>query len=194
VVAGLLPDLGRGGGFVRERVGRVVELVGIPGPRDLAHQAGGDVLVVVRVALADVGPGQVDLGAEGLELQHLLGRHLVGHDEGHLIALGARHQGQAQTGVAGRRLDHRAAGLQQPLALGGLDHRQADAVLDRAARVLGFELEEELAGAGVQPLHRQQRRVADEVEHGGPGLQRGASSHESKWPAASGPECSGLAG
>ena len=80
-------------------------------------------------------------------------RHLVGHHEHHAVALGARDQRQAEAGVAGGGLDDRAAGLQAAVALGGLDHRQADAVLDRAAGVLRFELEEQLAAAGVEARH-----------------------------------------
>ena len=59
-------------------------------------------------------------------------------------------------------------------ALGGLDHVQGDAVLDRAARVLALELEVELAGAGVEAAGLDDGGVGDEVEdgivdgHGGP--------------------------
>ena len=57
-----------------------------------------------------------------------------------------------------------APGLMLPVALGGLDHRQRDAVLDRAAGVLVLELEEQPAGAGVEAAYLDQRGVADEIE------------------------------
>ncbi|MNF91055.1 hypothetical protein D3C84_736440 [compost metagenome] len=76
------------------------------------------------------------LGAHGLEVQDLLGGHLVRHHQHHPIALGAAHQRQAQASVAGRGFDDGAAGLQAAIALGGVDHCQADAVLDRTAGVL----------------------------------------------------------
>src|SRR5258706_296748 len=80
------------------------------------------------------------------------------------IALARGDQGKPEPGVARGRLDDRAAGLEAAVALGRLDHREPDAVLDRAARVLAFELEEELAGARVEVLHLDERRVADEGE------------------------------
>ncbi len=48
-------------------------------------------------------------------------------------------------------------------ALGGLDHRQADAVLHRAERVEEFQLRRDGGGAaGGDPVEPQQRRVADQ--------------------------------
>ena len=57
-------------------------------------------------------------------------------------------------------------GLMSPRLLGGLDHRQADAVLDGAAGVLRFELEVQLAQAGVEALGLDDRRLADQFEDG----------------------------
>jgi hypothetical protein len=136
VVAHLLPDLGSGRQLVGERVGRVVELVGEERARDPRGDARREVLVVVGVALADVAARRSHLGAERLQVQHLLARHLVGNDEDDAVALGARDQREAEPGVAGSAFDHRSAGLQPAVALGGLDHRQADPVLDRAAGIL----------------------------------------------------------
>ncbi len=166
LVAGLLPDLGAGGGFVGARVGRVVELVGEPGAGDLARQARGIVLVVLGMALADVRAGQVDLGAQGFQVQDFFGRHLVGHDQHHAVALDARHQRQAQAGIAGGGLDHGAAGLQAAVVLGLLDHGAADAVLDRAAGVLRFQFQKQLARTGVHARDLHQRGVADQGEDG----------------------------
>ena len=73
-------------------------------------------------------------------------------------------------GVARGRLDDRAARLEQAGALGGLDHRQADAVLDRAARVEHLELgqEERLAigrpEVAGEPADPDERRAADQVQ------------------------------
>ena len=48
----------------------------------------------------------------------------------------------AHAGVAGSSFDDRAAGLQQSLALGFVDHRDGDAVLHGAARIqiIGFHV------------------------------------------------------
>ena len=147
-------------------VGRVVELVGEERARDVVREPRGQVLVVLGVSLAHVGARDVHLGTQRLQVQHLLGRHLVGHDQHHAVALGARDQGQAEPGVAGGRFDHRAARLQAAVALGGVDHREADAVLDGAAGVLAFEFHEQPARASVEMCELDHRRVADEVEGG----------------------------
>ncbi len=63
----------------------------------------------------------------------------------------------------------RAARLQQALGLQVLDHRHADAVLDRGQRIEELELGDHLAlGLQRRGQVRQahQRRVADQVEHG----------------------------
>jgi hypothetical protein len=162
VVRRLLPQLRAGRALVRQRIGRIVELVGEPGARDLARQPRRIVLVVLGMALADVGAGQVDFGAERLQVQDFFDRHLVGHHQHHAVALDARHQRQADAGVARGRLDHHAARLQAAVRLGRGDHRHADPVLDRSARVLRLELEEQLAKAGVDAGDLHQRRVADQ--------------------------------
>jgi hypothetical protein len=59
-----------------------------------------------------------------------------------------------------------AAGSEAAVAFGGLDHRQADAVLDRAAGVLRFELQEQRARPGVEARDLDQRRVADQFQDG----------------------------
>ena len=55
-------------------------------------------------------------------------------------------------------------GFRSPRCLGFLDHRQADAVLDRAAGIHVFELQEQLARAGVEALQLQHRRAADHLQ------------------------------
>src|SRR6185437_16159766 len=91
--------------------------------------------------------------------------HLVRNDEDETVGLLRRDESQAEAGIAGSGFDERAAGLEPAIALGRGDQRQADAVLDRARRVLVLQLDEELTAARVYPRHLQQRRVADRVEH-----------------------------
>ena len=72
---------------------------------------------------------------------------------------------EADAGVARGRLDDRPAGLQHPVALGRLDHREADPVLDRAAGVQVLELREDpRAARRREPVEPHDRRAADEVE------------------------------
>ncbi len=79
--------------------------------------------------------------------------HLVGDDDEHVAAL-AGDEGEAEAGVAGGSLDDGGlrvgARVESPVALGGLDHAQADAVLDRAGGVHHLELAEQAAGAGIE--------------------------------------------
>ena len=69
-------------------------------------------------------------------------------------------------GVAGGRLDDGAAGSQLAGALGLLDHRQPDPVLDAAARVQLLELGQDgRLEAGGDLVEAHQGRVPDEVEN-----------------------------
>ena len=61
----LLPDFRAGGGFMRLRIGRVVELVGPKGAGRLGDDLGGHVLIIFRMAFRHVRAGQTDLGAKG---------------------------------------------------------------------------------------------------------------------------------
>ena len=56
-------------------------------------------------------------------------------------------------------------GFEAAVALGRLDHRERDAILDRAAGILVLELEEQAAGAGIELPHLDHRRVADHFQH-----------------------------
>src|SRR5690606_37549681 len=58
----------------------------------------------------------------------------------------------------------RPAGLQKPVPLRRLDHRQRDAILDRPPGVLALQLEEESARPRVDLLHLDHRRLADQVQ------------------------------
>ena len=119
----------------------------------------GQVLIVVGMALADVGARDDDLArpcARGV--QDLLARHLVGHDQQRAVALCAADQREPEAGVAGRRLDDGAAGLEAAVGLRRLDHRARRPVLDRAGRIGAFELEEQPAGPAIEARDLDERR------------------------------------
>ena len=147
-----------------EGVGGVFELVD-EDRAGLGCDALGHILIVFRVTLAHVGAGQDDFCAQGLEVEDLLLRHLVRDDQGQVIALLRGDQRQAQAGVACGCLDQPAARLQAAVLLGGLDHGLADAVLDGAARVLTFELQEKAAGPCIHLPDLDQRGVADRFQN-----------------------------
>ena len=143
LAAGLLPDLGRGDVVVRLRVRHVRVLVGLEAAGDLLGEPRRDGVVRLRRVVVDGRRRDHDLGAVRAQHRDLLLAHLVGHDEDAAVALACRRDGEADAGVAGGRLDDRPARLQLPLALGLLDHREADPVLDRAAGVEVLELGED---------------------------------------------------
>ena len=94
---------------MRQRVGRIGELVDVEGAGHLGGDLLGHVLVIFGMALADVGARHAHLGAERAQMLDLLARHLVGHDQHDAVALGDADLGQAEAGVAGGRLDDGAA-------------------------------------------------------------------------------------
>ena len=174
--AGLPPQLGAGRQVVRLRVGVVEVLVGLEGAGDLLRQPVGHAVVGLRRLRRDGGRRDDDLGAVGAQQVDLLLGHLVRHDRDDAVALQARGDGQARAGVARRRLDDRAAGLELPVALGGLDERHGDAVLDRSARVERLDLGDDLRGqAGAKARQPDERRVADGVEDRVPDVDGGAT-------------------
>ena len=165
----LAPDLGSRRALVGQGVLHVPVLVGLEGARDVAREPRGDRVVALGRLGGHVGGAEHDLRAVGAQQRLLLGRLLVGHDEDAAVALERGRDGQAVAGVAARRLDDGAARLEQPGPLGGLDHGQPDAVLDRAAGVEHLELgqDERLAIGGAEDVQvtrdagqADERRVA----------------------------------
>ena len=177
---GHLPqDLRPGAVLVRRDIVGVAELIDEVGAGGLAGDAFGEILVIVGMALGDVGTGQHDFGAHRLEVEDLLPTHLVGHDQDQLVALLLRDQGQADAGIAGGAFDQGVAGADVAALFGGVDHGKTDAVLDRAAGVLALELEVQLADAGVEPLRLHDRGVGDQFEDGGMDRHAGGGSRRS---------------
>jgi hypothetical protein len=106
-----------------------------------------------------------DLGAVRAQQRDLLLAHLVAHDEDAAVPALGGDDGKADAGVARRRLDDRAARLEQAVTLGGVDHRHRGTVLDRAARVRGLHLGDQIAREPAPDAREpDQRGVADEVE------------------------------
>ena len=167
LAARLLPDLGAGRLVVGLRVALVRVLVGLVGAGDLLGEPVGDRVVALRRLGRDRVRADHDLGSVGAQERDLLLAHLVGHDEDAVVALDRGGDREADSGVPGRGLDDRPAGLQLPFALGLLDQLDADPVLDRPAGADVLELGEHGRGVvGNDALEPRERRVADEVENG----------------------------
>jgi hypothetical protein len=150
-------DLGAGALVVRARVPlvRVLEEHRVPrlGSGHLLREPH-------RPVRALTGGGVDDLRPVQLEHEAPLGRRVRGHHTGELEPAQLRDERERDPRVPARRLEQVRARLEP----GGLDHRERDPVLDRAGRVLPFEL-----GVDRDPRRREmrklhERRVADQVE------------------------------
>ena len=157
----------RGRWFARARSGLrgIAELVDVERAGDLRGESRRHVLVIPGWPLVTSERVIVDLGAERLEMQHFFCRHLVGDHQQHAIALRARHQREAEAGVAGGRLDHASRrACSRPSC-------SAAAIIDRAMRSLieppGFWLSS-LTNRRQRPVSSRvsldQRGVADETQ------------------------------
>ena len=79
---------------------------------------------------AALARGQFEAGAVGQHQATALQRHGFGHHQDQLVALDGGHHRQTHAGIARGRLDDGATRLELAAALGILDHRQGDPVLD----------------------------------------------------------------
>ena len=95
-------------------------------------------------------------------------RHARRHHGLEVVPLHPAHHGQADAGVARRRLHEHLVGLprhEHAAPLSVLDQRQRHPVLDRAAGVLPLELHVDARrGVRAERADVDQRRVADQVE------------------------------
>ena len=159
---GLLPELGRRCPVVRLGVRVVRVLVGLEAARDLLGEPVGDGVVALGRVVLDGRRRDHHLGAVGPERRDLLLTHLVRHHEDAAVTLVCGRDREPDAGVAGGRLDDRPARPEAPVVLGGLDHRDADAVLVRAAGVEELELREQrrarLPAERDEPDDRRGRR------------------------------------
>ena len=172
LAARLLPELGAGRPVVGLGVRLVRVLVGLEPTRDLLGEPVGDRVVALRRVVVDRGRRDHDLGAVRPERRDLLLAHLVRHHEDAAVALVRGRDREPDAGVARGRLDDRPARAKAPVALGRLDHRQADPVLVRSTRVHELELREQrrpgLCAEGDEPDDRASRRPG----RGGSGSSR----------------------
>ena len=166
LAVGLAPDLRAGRLVVGQRVGLVEVLVGAVGARDLVHESLGRGVVRLGILGRDGHRAHHDLGAVGAEQVDLFGSDLVGHDEHALVATLGGDDRETDTRVARGRLDDGAAGLEETLTLGVVDHAHRRTVLGRAAGVGHLGLHHHLARLVLRHLLQvDQGRVPDHVEN-----------------------------
>ena len=110
------------------------------------------------------GRRQHHLGAEEAHQLAPLDAEGLGHRHDQRIALLGADHGEPDAGVAAGGLDHRLARLQLAGLLGGLDDAERQAVLDRAQRIEGLDLDEQVGARRGQPVDPHHRRVADRLQ------------------------------
>ena len=153
-------DLGRRRALVDRGVGVGLELMGEEPAVGLGELLGlldhAEALLRLR--------REHDLGPEHAHELAPLDREGLDHGDDQRIALGGADHGEADAGVAARRLDHGLAGLELTLALGLLDDVEGEPVLDRGRRIEELALHEHPHVRRREPVDLHDRRVADRVE------------------------------
>src|SRR6478736_6132572 len=162
LAVGVLPDLLGGGLAVDLGVGLVGELA-----REHPATLGGDLVGLGDRSLHAGGRvGQDELGAEGPQQRAALLAHRLRHRQDDLVAAGCADHGERDAGVAGRRLDDRAARLELAARLGRVDDGDPDAVLDGVGGVVELELGGNGRRRSIRDLvEAHERRVADQLGH-----------------------------
>ena len=157
--ARLFPDLRPGRVVVRFGIELVVKLIRLEGAGNLGRETIGDAVVRFGRVGRHVRRRDHDVGAVGAQQIDLFLRHLVGHHENAAVAANRRGHRQARAGVAAGRFDDGAAGLEQSLAFGGVEHRDGGPILDAAARIHVFDLREHETVGAVDDLVQLNERA-----------------------------------
>src|SRR5262245_44281957 len=162
----LLPDLGPGGDIVSLAIVEIVPLVGVQHAVGLAlaqvvGDAPRDVLVVVRIAVGHRRDFDQLGAAQAQHVLLFLALRFRDDDEG-AVAAGIRHQRQADPGIAGRALDHQAAGPDLAALFGFQNDLARRPVLHGLARIHELRFAENgAAGRLGHTVELDEWRVAD---------------------------------
>ncbi len=83
---------------------------------------------------------QHQFGAQDPQQVTAFQAHAFGHAEDAAVTFGRRHEGQGDAGIARSWFNDGAAGVQQTVSFGGLDHGLADAVFHAVEGIAGLQL------------------------------------------------------
>src|SRR6185437_3853474 len=162
----LLPQLRTRRRVVRVRIGLIVELIRENRVGRLLRAALRHHHVVVGMVRRNGGRCHDHFRTESLEQAHLFLRHLVGQREDALVAAQCGRDREANTSVAASPLHDRSARLELSLALGALDDREPDTVLDRSARIEELSLAVDgRANPASHTMQPDQRRPSNRLEN-----------------------------
>ena len=142
----IAPELGAGGEIVRLGICGIVKLCGDKALRCCRRQL-LRALHGARHALRR--RCQHQFRTVGFEQIPTLHAHALRHGEDHAVAVDLGHRGEADAGVAARRLNDDAPRNELSLRLGAFDHVLRHAVLGAARHVAALELGKD---AGVQAV------------------------------------------
>src|SRR3989442_2797009 len=147
------------------RIRGVVVLIRVIRIGDFPGEFFRDRIVAARIFRLDGRRADDDFGAKSLEeIDFFLGL-LVGGGENTLVTAHRRDQCQAHAGVAGSAFDDRAAWFEQAFLFGIVDHADADAILDGAARVHEFGFNVNLGFQALRDaVQANQGRVPDRFQ------------------------------
>ena len=156
----VLPDFRARGGFVDRGIGRVLELL----QQNVLFRIRGDDLV--GLGNRAIHPfrtfGQHKFGTQRREQFTALDAHGLGHGERDGNAAGGSDEGERDAGVAACRFDQFLAGREHTALLGVVDHRNANAALDRIGRVAPLDLREHGCACAIgYAVQSHKRRFAD---------------------------------
>jgi hypothetical protein len=104
-----------------------------------------------------------DFGAEEPHQLAPLDREAVGHGDDQRIALGGADHRKADAGIPAGRLDHRLPRLQRAAALGFLDDADRQAILDRRRRVEVLRLHVQPDMVRRQSVDADTGRIANRI-------------------------------
>ena len=151
---------------MRLGIHRILILIRIKRIRDFFREFLGHGIVAARIVRLDRRRAHDDFRAQRLQQVHFFLRLLVGDGEDQFVPAHRAHQRQADSGIARSSFNDGAARLEQSLPLGIIDHRDANAILHRAAgiHVVGFDVHLSVK-SGCQPVQPHQRRVSDGIEN-----------------------------
>ena len=147
---------GPGGVVVRFGIHGVFVLVRIIRIGNFARQFFRHGIIAARIIRLDGRGAHDDFRAKRFQQIHFFLRLLVGDGENHFVAAHRGDQRQSHAGISGCALDNRAAGFQQASALGIINHRDADAILHRAAgiQVVHFDVDFRRQALAVMRFNR----------------------------------------
>ena len=162
----VFPNFRAGGLVVRFRIHGIVVLIGVVGIGNFARKFFRDGIVAARIVRLDGGGTNDDFRAEGLEeIDFFLGLLIRGGENAFVTAHGG-DQRQPHAGISGSAFDNRAAGFEQALFFGVINHGDADAVFHRAAGIGEFRFDVDLRfQALIDAVQADQWRVSDRFQN-----------------------------